>query len=73
VVPSLADLVALYESGFLGDEDLVRAESSAVWTRCGEMSALHGVRERRRDPRRVGLLLVALVALAAGLGLLLAR
>jgi hypothetical protein len=73
VVPSLADLVALYEGGFLGDEDLVRAESSTAWTTCGAMSALHGVRERRRDPRRIGLLLAALVALAAGLGVLLAR
>jgi hypothetical protein len=31
------------------------------------------VRERRADPRRVGLLLGALVALAAGVGFLLAR
>jgi hypothetical protein len=73
VVPSLPDLVSLYEGGFLGDEDLVRSESSTLWTRCGAMGALHGARQRRRDPRRVGLLLIALVVLAAALGLLLAR
>jgi hypothetical protein len=73
VVPTLRDLVALYEGGFLGDEDLVRPESSAVWTRCGAMEALHGARERRRRPRRTGLLLIALVVLAAALGLLMAR
>ena len=73
VVPSLHDLVALYEGGFLGDDDLVRSETNTVWTRCGAMPALHGARERRRDPRKVGLLLIALVLLAMALGLLLAR
>ncbi|MFO0580933.1 MAG: hypothetical protein U0229_01530 [Anaeromyxobacter sp.] len=73
VVPSLEDLVRLYEAGFVGDEDLVKQESATVWTRAGHMGALHGVRERKRDPRRMGLLLIALVVLAAALGLLLAR
>jgi hypothetical protein len=73
VVPSLADLVALYEGGFLGDDDLVRSETSSAWTPCGTMTALHGVRERRRAPRRVRLLLIAIAALAAGVGILLAR
>jgi hypothetical protein len=73
VVPSLGDLHDLYAHGFLADDDLVRAETSPRWVRAGAMPALHGVRERRSDPRRVGLLLAALVALAAGLGFLLAR
>jgi two-component SAPR family response regulator len=72
-VPSLGDLVRLYEGGFLGDEDLVRAETANRWVRAGAMDALHGVRERRRDPRRLGLLLIAAVALVTGLGILLAR
>jgi hypothetical protein len=72
-VPSLPDLVRLYEGGFLGDEDLVRSETSTLWVRAGAMDALHGVRERRLDPRRMGLLLIAVVALAVGIGLLLAR
>jgi len=73
VVPTLADLVRLYEGGFLGDEDLVRSESSTSWVRAGAMPALHGARERRRDPRRIGLLLAALVALAAAIGMLFSR
>lgn len=73
VVPSLADLVRLYEGGFLGDEDLVRSETSSAWVRAGAMPALHGARERRRDSRRIALLLAALVALAAGIGVLLSR
>ena len=73
VVPSLADLHDLYAHGFLADDDLVRAETSPRWVRAGAMPALHGVRERRSNPRRVGMLLAALIALAAGLGLLLAR
>ena len=73
VVPSLGDLHDLYAHGFLADDDLGRAETSPRWVRAGAMPALHGVRERRADPRRVGLLLGALVALAAGVGFLLAR
>jgi hypothetical protein len=71
--PLLADLHDLYAHGFLADDDLVRAETSPRWVRAGAMPALHGVRERRSDPRRVGMLLAALIALAAGLGFLLAR
>jgi len=73
VVPSLPDLVRLYEGGFLGDEDLVRSDTSTAWVRAGAMPALHGVRERRRDPRRMALLAAAFVALAAAIGILLAR
>lgn len=73
-VPSLRDLHDLYAHGFLGDDDLVRAESSERWERAGAFEALGGVREvRRESPRRVLLLLAALAALAAGIGLLLAR
>ncbi|ABS26487.1 hypothetical protein [Anaeromyxobacter sp. Fw109-5] len=73
VVPSLAVLHDLYTHGFLADDDLVRAETSPRWVRVSAMPALHGVRERRGDPRRVGLVVAAAVALAVGLGLLLAR
>jgi hypothetical protein len=51
VVPSLAMLHDLYDHGFLGDEDLVRAETSTMWVRAGSLPALRGGRERRRDPR----------------------
>jgi hypothetical protein len=70
VVPSLAVLHDLYSHGFLSDDDLVRSESSARWTRAGALPALHGVRERRADPRKVALLVAAAVALAAGVALL---
>ncbi len=70
VVPSLAVLHDLYDHGFLGDDDLVRAETSARWVRAGALPALHGVRERRRDPRTVLLLVLAAAALVAGLALL---
>jgi hypothetical protein len=73
VVPSLGDLHALYSQGFLADEDLVRAETSDRWVRAGAMPALHGVRMRRTDPRRLGLLVLAAVALAAAVALLVAR
>jgi hypothetical protein len=73
LVPSLGDLHALYAQGFLGDEDLVRQETSDRWVRAGAMPALHGVRMRRADPRKVWLLAAAAVALAAGVALLLRR
>ncbi len=70
VVPSLAVLHDLYDHGFLGDDDLVRAETSTRWERAGSLPALHGVRERRRDPRIVLYLVAAATALVAGLVLL---
>ena len=70
VVPSLAVLHDLYDHGFLGDDDLVRAETATRWVRAGALPALHGVRERRRDPRTVLLLVLAAAALVAGLALL---
>jgi hypothetical protein len=73
VVPSLDDLHALYARGFLEDDDLVRGETSDRWVRAGDMPALQGVRTRRGEPRRMGLLLIAAVALAAAIGLILAR
>jgi len=73
VVPSLDVLHALYAQGFLGDDDLVRAATSERWVRAGSMSALQGVRARRAEPRRMGLLLIAVIALVAALGILLAR
>jgi hypothetical protein len=73
VVPSLDDLHDLYAHGFLGDEDLVRAETSERWIRLGSMRALQGVRARRGDSRRMGLALIGAIALAAGIGFLLAR
>ena len=72
-VPSLADLVALYEGGFLGDEDFVRQEHATAWVRAADMGALHGVRERKREPWRMGLLLIAVVLAAVAIGVLLAR
>jgi len=73
VVPSLDDLHALYARGFLSDDDLVRADTAARWVQAGEMPALRGVRARRREPRQLGLVLILAVALAAAIGLLLAR
>ncbi len=73
VCPSLTDLHALYAQGFFGDADLVRAEGSPDWVPVGRMAALSGVRQRRRDPRRVALLLAASLALALAVALLLRR
>lgn len=74
VVPSLADLHALYVHGFLSDQDQVRQERSDRWEAVGRMHALHGVRElRAEDPRRVALLVGALLVTAAAVGILLAR
>jgi hypothetical protein len=73
VVPSLDDLHDLYVHGFLADDDLVRADTSERWVRAGAMGALQGVRERRADPRKMGLLLAAAIALATAIGVLLAR
>jgi hypothetical protein len=70
VCPTLADLHGLYNQGFLADDDLVRAETSERWVRVGNMPALHGVREERRDPRKMALLLAAVLALALGLAIL---
>jgi len=71
VVPTLRDLHDLYTHGFLSDDDLVRSETAARWVRAGAMPALHGVREKRADPRRMALLLAAVIALAIVIGLLL--
>jgi hypothetical protein len=73
VVPSLDDLHDLYVHGFLADDDLVRADTSERWVRAGAMGALQGVRDRRADPRKVGLVLAAAIALATAVGVLLAR
>jgi hypothetical protein len=73
VVPSLSVLHDLYQHGFLADDDLVRSETSARWTRAGALPALHGVRETRADPRRVALLVAAAVALAAAFAFLSGR
>ncbi len=73
VVPSLHDLHRLYADGFLTDDDLVRSDRAAAWVRAGAMPALHGVREAKADPRKMALLLAAAIAVATGLGLLLAR
>jgi hypothetical protein len=70
VCPSLADLHTLYSQGFLEDDDLVRPETSQRWTRAGSLPALRGVRDSRRDPRRMALLLAAAVALSLALLLL---
>ncbi|HEX9052169.1 MAG TPA: hypothetical protein VF841_16695 [Anaeromyxobacter sp.] len=72
VVPSLRDLHRLYTDGFLGDEDLVRSERATAWVRAGAMPALHGVREQRSDPKKMALLLAAAIAVATGIGILLA-
>ncbi len=71
VVPSLRDLHDLYVHGFLTDDDLVRSETATRWVLVGSMPALHGVRERRADPRRVLFYAVA-IALAVGLAIVLA-
>jgi len=71
VVPSLSVLHDLYEHGFLADDDLVRSETSSRWVRAGALPALHGVRERRTDPRKLALLIAAAAALVAGLAFLL--
>ncbi len=71
VCPSLSDLHALYAQGFLSDDDLVRAENANRWVRAGSLPALRGVRERRRDPRRMAALLAAAALVALALMLLL--
>ncbi len=70
VCPSLADLHALYSQGFLGEDDLVRPESSQRWVRVGEMPALRAVRERRADPRRIALMLTAAAVIALAITIL---
>jgi len=71
-VPSLDDLHALYDQGFLGDEDQVRQEKGGGWVRAGSMPALAGARHRRGGSRWILTVLAAAVALAAAIGLLLA-
>ncbi len=73
VVPSLRDLHRLYSDGFLGDEDLVRSERATAWVRAGAMPALRGVREAKADPRKMAMLPAAAIAVATGIGILLAR
>jgi hypothetical protein len=70
VVPSLSVLHDLYDHGFFADDDLVRSETSERWVRAGAFPALHGVRERRADPRKVAVLVAAAVALTAAVALL---
>ncbi len=71
--PTLGDLAALYAQGFLEDDDLVRAERSQRWVRAGDLPALRGLRERRREPWKVSALLAAATLLALALALLLRR
>lgn len=69
-VPSLADLAALHRAGFLGDDDLVRQERGTRWVRAGDMPALAGRRERRRDLRWIWTVLAAAVLLVAAVAML---
>ena len=71
-VPSLDDLSALYRHGLLGDDDQVRQERATRWTRAGDLPALGGHREQRREWRTVVAILAAAVALVGALALLLA-
>jgi hypothetical protein len=74
VVPSLDDLRALYAQGFLDDADDVRQERSEEWLQVGQFSALHGLREvRRESPARVGAIALALLLLATALGIMFAH
>ncbi len=74
VIPSLDDLRALYQQGFLDDRDQVRQERAATWTTLGEFHALHGLRQARRErPARMAAVLVAALALAAALGIMFAH
>jgi hypothetical protein len=73
VVPSLRDLHHLYVHGFVADDDLVRSDGATRWVRAGALPALHGVRETRRDPRKMALLLAAAIALTAAFALVLGR
>ncbi len=70
VCPSLADLHALYSQGFLHEEDLVQQEGSGRWVAARDLPALRGVRERRADPRKMAMLLVAAAVLALAFALL---
>jgi hypothetical protein len=73
-VPSLTDLHALYAHGFLTDDDWVRSERSQRWVPAGQLDALAGARETRTtEPRNLLAFVAALVALAIGIGLLIAR
>ncbi len=69
-MPSLGVLHDLYQHGFVSDDDLVRMEGAPRWERAGALPALHGVRERRADPRKLMLLDAAIAALVAALALL---
>ena len=73
VVPTLRDLHDLYVHGFLADDDYVRAETATRWVRAGVLPALHGVRETKADPRKMALLLGAIVALVLGVVILFGR
>ena len=73
VCPSLADLHALYTQRFLSDDDQVKPEGALLWQPIGRMPALNGVREVRRDPRRMALLLAATLAVGLAAALLLRR
>lgn len=68
--PTLAEVHALYNQGFIAEDDLVRAETATKWVKASSMRALGGVREKRKDPRKMALLLAAAMALGLALVLL---
>jgi hypothetical protein len=71
VCPSRADLHALYEQGFLGDDDLVRSERSHGWVRAAAMPGLRLLRERRKGPGQAALFIAVAVAVALAAAMLL--
>jgi hypothetical protein len=71
ICPSLADLLALYDQGFLGDDDLVRPESSQKWVRASAMPGLRTLRERRKGPGQAALFLAVAVTVALAAAILL--
>lgn len=65
---SMAEVKNLYQQGFITADDLIRAETSEKWVRCGNVPVLAAAETRGKTETAMGLR----VTLAIGLSIVLA-
>jgi hypothetical protein len=51
---SMLEVRSLYEQGFIGPEDLVRAADSSRWVKAGDLGVLQGAQSRGRRETNMG-------------------
>ena len=64
---SMAEVKTLYEQGFIGPDDLVRAEDSSRWVKAGTLATLRNAQTRGKRETGMGVRLA--IAICASIAL----